>query len=384
MKQDNVNIFVPRMSPKQGLLPTPEKLRAFFEQQKKEGYLVTLINGVGKVRMMLVDMDAFEHRRKLESDLQDLRERMAFGVLRHTRFVNEELLTAVAQYEYQIHALVECDFESPAEFIANAERTMKKLKRSKLDHMMRMTRLMEMIEERKIMLIRLGAQWTALTGELRHIVDYVRENLVRIERLCKKSIVMLIEIGLGKKKESELIEEVREQFMRDLRNTAGIRQMTADDLHKAQAVCDRFAKKLSEMMRDDLFSLSWLYEKIYDRAKSITAELDGLLSELARLKADHRQEALLLYQKIGLVLISLVADFPAELRPVKVGVGTTRNAILMEKRLNMIDYLLDQAGLERREWSDRRARQERRKGSDLKYSGPERRTNRERRTRNRR
>jgi hypothetical protein len=384
MKQDNANIFIPRVSPKQGLLPTPEELSAFFEQQKKEGYLVTLINGISKVRIMLVDIDAFEHRRKLEPDLQDLRERMVFGVLRHTRFVNDELLAAVAQFEYQLHALVACDFESPTEFIANAEKTMRKLKRSKLDHVMRMARLTEMIEERKNMLIGLGVRWTALTGELRHIVDYVRENLLRIERLCKKSIVVLVEIGLGKKKESELIEEIREQFLRDFKNTAGIRQMTADDLHKAQAVCDRLAKRLSEMMRDDQFSLSWLYEKIHDRAKSLIADLDGLLRELAHLKADQRREALLLYQNIGQVLISLVADFPAELRPGKVDVGATRNAILMEKRRDMINYLLDQAGLERRERSDRRARQERRKVSDLNYSGPERRANRERRTRNRR
>jgi hypothetical protein len=329
---------------------------------------------------MLADMDAFEHRKKLEPGLQDLRERMVFGVLRHTRFVNEELLTAVAQFEYQRHALVACDFEGPAEFIANSERTMKNLKRSKLDHVMRMARLTEMIEERKNMIIGLGVRWIALTGELRHIVDYVRENLLRIERLCKKSIVVLVETGLGKKKESELIGEIREQFLRDLRNTAGMRQLTATDLQKAQAVCDRLAKKLSEMMRDDQFSLSWLYEKIHDRAKSLAAELDGLLSELALLKTEHRREALLLYQNIGLVLISLVADFPAELRPGKVDVGATRNAILMEKRRDMIDYLLDQAGLERRGRSDRRARRERRKVRDMNYPGPERR-NAERRTR---
>jgi hypothetical protein len=305
---------------------------------------------------------------------------MVFGVLRHTRFVNDELLVAVAQFEYQLHALLACDYDSPADFIANAERTMKKLKRSKLDHVIRMARLTEMIEERKSLLAGLSARWTALTGELRHIVDYVRENLHRIERLCKKSIVVLVEIGLEKKKESELIEEIREQFLRDLKNTAGIRQMTADDLHKAQAVCDRLAKRLSEMMRDDQFSLSWLYEKIHDRAKSLVAELDGLLSELAHLKTDQRREALLLYKNIGQVLISLVADFPAELRPGKVDVGATRNAILMEKRRDMIDYLLDQAGLERRKRPDRRARQDRRKVRDLNYPGLERRKA-ERRTR---
>jgi hypothetical protein len=101
MKQDNTNIFVPRVSPKQELQQTTEKLKAFLEQRKKEGHLVTLVNGIGRVREMLIDIDAFEQRRKLEPGLQDLRERMVFGVLRHTRFVNEEILTTAAELEFQ-------------------------------------------------------------------------------------------------------------------------------------------------------------------------------------------------------------------------------------------------------------------------------------------
>lgn len=381
MKQDNTTIFAFRVSPKQGLQPTPAKLSAFLEQRKKEGTLLMLINGIGKVRLMLIDIDAFELRRKLEPGLQDLRERMVFGVLRHTRFVNEELLTAVIQFEYQFHDLKECDFESPSDFIASAEKTMKKLKRGKIDDMIRMGRLTEMVEERRNILIGLGARWTALTGEIRHIVDYVRENLLRIEALCRKSIVVLVEIGLEKKKEDELIEGIREQFLKELKSATGVRQLTERDLGKAKEICDRLARKLSEMIRDDQYSLARLYELVHDRAKNIVAELDGLLGELARRKADERLDSLLLYQKIGQVLISLVADFPSELRPGKVDIGATRNAHLMVKRRDMIDHLLDQAGLERRERSDRRGRLERRKTRDLNYSGPERRARAERRTR---
>ncbi len=381
MKQDNTHIFVPRVSSKQGLLPTPEKLSDFLEGMKKEGYLTTLVNGIGKARMMLVDIDVFEQRRKLEPVLLDLRERMVFGVLRHTRFINEEVLSAAALFQYHLHALVESDFESPAEFIASAEQTMKKLKRGKIDDMIRMGRLTEMIGERRNILVGLDDRWAALTGEIRHIVDYIRENLLRIETLCRKSIVMIVEIGLDKKKENELIEGLRDQFLKEFLTTTGDRQLTGRDLEKSKEFCDRLAKKLSEMIRDDQYSLSRLYEAVHDRAKSTVAELDGLLGDLARLTADERREGLLLYQKIGQVLISLVADFPAELRPGKVGLGATRNAQLMEKRREMINYLLDQAGLERRERSDRRTKQERRKAKDPNYSGPERRAGAERRTR---
>jgi hypothetical protein len=135
------------------------------------------------------------------------------------------------------------------------------------------------------------------------------------------------------------------------------------------------------MIRDDLYSLAGLYEVVHDRAKDTVAELDGLLGELVRLKSDERQAALRLYQKISHVLVSLVVEFPAGLRPGKVDLGGTRNADLMKKRRNMIDYLLDQAGLERRERSERRARQERRKTRDLNFRGTERRAGAERRTR---
>lgn len=381
MKQDNADIFVPRASPKPGLLPAPEKLNAFLDGMKKEGYLVTLVNGMGKVREMLIDISAFEQRRKLEPGLQDLRERMVFGVLRHSRFINEELLTSVSQFQYQLNALIECDFESPAEFIANAEKTIKKLKRNRIDDMVRMGRLTEMIEERRNILVGLDARWTALTGEIRHIVDYIRENLLRIETLCRKSIVVLVEIGLEKKKENELIEGIRQQFLKELKSATGVRLLTDEDLRKAGEICDRLAKKLSEMIRDDQYSLSWLYEVVHDRVKGIVAELNGILGDLARLTADERREALLLYQKIGQTLISLVAEFPPELRTGKVDLGATRNANLMEKRREMIDHLLDQAGLERRERSDRRTRQERRRSKDPNYRGPERRANEERRTR---
>ena len=381
MKQDNMDIFVPRVSPKPGLLPSPEKLNDFLDGMKKEGYLVTLVTGIARVREMLIDIDAFEQRRKLEPGLQDLRERMVFGVLRHSRFVNEALLTAVSQFQYHLNALIGCDFESPSEFIVSAEKTMKKLKRNKIDDMVRMERLTEMIEERRNILIGLDARWTALTGDIRHIVDHFRENLLRIETLCRKSIVVLVEIGLEKKKENELIEEIRERFLKELRSVTGVRQLTGEDLQKAKAVGDRLTKKLSDMIRDDQYSLSRLYEVVHDRAKTIVAELDRLLGDLARLKVDERREAIMLYQKIGQVLISLIVDFPTELRPGKVELGATRNAHLMEKRRDMIDHLLDQAGLERRERSDRRARQERRKSKDPNYSGPERRVDTERRTR---
>ncbi len=381
MKQDNTNIFVPRVSPKQGLQPTPEKLNAFLDQRKKEGFLAALVNGIGKVRMILIDMDAFEQRRKLDTGQQDLRERMVFGVLLHSRFINDELLLSVTQYQYHLHALASLDIDGPADFIAAAENTMKKLKRGKIDHMLRMVRLKEMVEERRKILAGLDSRRDALNAELRHIVQYIQENLSRVGMLCRKAIVVLVEIGLAKQKESELVKDIRTRFKNELGRTLGVRQLTTDDVAKAKQVVDRLTKRLSELIRDDVYSISNLYEAVHDRAQTAARQLGGLLGELNNVQYGRERDGMEIYQRIRDVLVSLVADYPWELKPKKISVDTTHNVLVMEKRREMVDHLLDQVGIERRTRSDRRSTQVRRKRSDPNYGGPERRTAKDRRTR---
>ena len=105
MKQEVPTIFVRREGPDASMRPSKEELAAFLERMKKQGALVPLVTAMGKTRMMLIDMAAFEERRKLEPWQQDHRERMVYGVLRHTRFVCDELLNAVAEFQYQLRTL---------------------------------------------------------------------------------------------------------------------------------------------------------------------------------------------------------------------------------------------------------------------------------------
>ena len=252
MKQDSSVIFGRRTGGDASIRPSRADLASFLERMKKQGALVPLFNAMGKLRLMLIDMEAFEERRKLEPWQQDHRERMVFGVLRHSRFVSEELLTAVAEFQYHLRMLASLDFAGPEEFIENAERTLKKLKRSKIDDVERMVRLTEMIEERRNILERLEIRRSALISEQRHIASYVRENLVRMEVLCRKAVVVLVEAGLDRTREGELIEAVRTQFNRELRTASGVRQLTAEDLDRAKRVADRLAQKLSDLVRDDV------------------------------------------------------------------------------------------------------------------------------------
>jgi hypothetical protein len=381
MKQDMSVIFGRREGPDASIRPSEEDLGAFLERMKKQGALVPHVNAMGKIRLMLIDMEAFETRRKIEPWQQDHRERMVYGVLRHSRFVCIELLTAVAEFQYHLRTLASLDFASPEEFIANAERTLKKLKRSKIDHVVRMLRLKEMIEERRNLLAGLEVRQRALIDELRHIASYVRENLIRIETLCRKAIVVLVEIGLERTKEGELIEEVRTQFHRELRAASGVRQLVAEDLERAKQIADRLTRKLSDLVREDVYSLSRLYETVHDLAKNTSGELTELLRELDRVRSGQRQEIIETFQRIGQALALLIVGFPDELRPKKVDIGLTRNALLMDKRREMVEYLFEQTGLERRARPDRRSNPDRRKAADRNYTGAERRSGQSRRKR---
>jgi len=336
---------------------------------------------MGKLRLMLIDMRAFEERRKLGAGQLDHRERMVYGVLSHSRFVCDELLNAVAEYQYQLRILASLDFTGPGKFIAHAEQTLKKLKRSKIDHEVRIMRLREMIEERRAILAGLEDRQTALINELRHIAGYVVKNFNRIETLCRKAIVILVEIGLKRTREYEQVDAVRAQFNRELRLASGVRQLTAADLDRAQHVADRLAQRLSDLVRDDVYSLSRLYETVHDLAKGAAEELSPLLREVDRARSGQERVVLDPFQNIGQVLALLVAGFPDELRPKKADIGLTRNALLMHKRREMVEYLFEQTGSERRKRSDRRAAPDRRKVRDPGYAEPERRSGQSRRTR---
>jgi hypothetical protein len=379
MKKDLSDIFTCREGPDASMRPSREELAAFLERMKKQGALVPLVTAMGKLRLMLIDMEAFEERRKLEPWQQDHRERMVFGVLRHSRFVCDELLNAVAEFQYQLRILASLDFGGPEEFITSAEQTLKKLKKSRIDHVARMVRLKEMVAERRAVLAGLEERQTALINELRNIASYVRENLIRMETLCRKAVVILVEIGLKRTMENEQIEAIKNHFYRELRQSS-VREVTADDLERAKRVADRLAQKLSDLVRDDVYSLSRLYETVHDIAKNMADELTELLREVDRARSSEEQGVVEPFQKIGQALALLVIGFPDELRPKKADIGLTRNALLMDKRREMVEYLFEQTGLERRARPDRRTAADRRKAKDPAYSGPERRTGRNRRT----
>jgi hypothetical protein len=120
---------------------------------------------------------------------------------------------------------------------------------------------------------------------------------------------------------------------------------------------------------------------VHDIAKSTADELTERLREVDRARTLGDHEVVEPFQKIGHTLALLLVGFPDELRPKKADIGLTRNAMLMDKRREMVEYLFEQTGLERRDRPERRKAPDRRILNDPNYRGPERRSGQGRRAR---
>jgi hypothetical protein len=137
----NKSIFGLRFRSQAEIHPSQEELRVFLESVKKKGGQEIHGNDLAKYRELLKDMQ------------QDIRDKMFYGVLNHSRFVNPALKSAVEQYKYHLHTLINLDLKKPKVFIR---------------------------------------RWAALAEELINIALYVRDNLVKIAKLCEASIVILL------------------------------------------------------------------------------------------------------------------------------------------------------------------------------------------------
>ena len=90
-----------------------------------------------------------------------------------------------------------------------------------------------------------------------------------------------------------------------------------------------------------MFALTGLYETIHGHVKKSAQELSDLLEGLSGVKKDGLEEEGAVLQKIEQSLVSLVSDCRFELKLADVRTSTAHENILLEKRKEMSDYLLD-------------------------------------------
>ncbi len=377
MKSDN-SIFSQSFQSHENLQPTREEIAAFLERTKIGGQGEPRTGGLETYSRLIEETEAFA-RGALKRDDGDPRQDLFYGVLRHVRFANRALLSAVVLYRYHLHALSAVDFSSPSSFIRSAESDMARLNKKNIRDVIRMARLREMIAERKKVLENLKKQWMEIASELRRIALYVRENLSMLERLCETSIVVLAELEIGKQKEKQLIEDVKTYYKVKFKEALHRGKASRQDLEDAKQELDLLTMEISVHVREDADAVTGLYATIHGHVQKSLHELDTLLDGIEDKKSTGVRERAELFKGIEQTLISLLADCRIDVEPSRVPTNSVHLDIIRKKRQEMLAYLLEEVQKERRVRKERRSLKDRRKNSNPNYTGPERRKGRDRR-----
>jgi len=208
---------------------------------------------------------------------------------------------------------------------------------------------------------------------------------VKIVKLCEASIVILVEFHLSQQEEKRLVEEIREQFKERLRDSLHQGLVSRQELEIAKRDVGILSKELSALLREDIYSLTGLYEAIHGHAREIIHEIDVFMAEIDRKKTRSRDEEQELYESVERVLVALVSKYHLSLKMSPVRSATADERMLLDKRMAIVDRLFELVKKERRARKDRRLGEDRRKFNDPNWKGPERRAGNDRRSgRNRR
>lgn len=332
------SIFGLRFKSNNELLPSAEDLNAFLASPKKADAPGLHNDDLAHYNELISSILAFDLNEYPDTAQEAFQQKMFLGVLAHSNFVKPALKLAVEQYKYHLHTLAALDFKKPLAFIKSAEEEMARLNPKKKDEAARLARMQIMVDERKKTMEELTKHWTSLVEELGHLAFYIRENLVKIGKLCEASIGILVSEQIARKKETGLIEDIKMHFKERLRESLHQGTITKEQLEAAKEEVADLSKRTADLLRADVYTLTGLYEGVHDHAKKITSELDALTARIAP-KGTSLDEDKELFAKIEQVLISLITAYRFELKVEGIGNETERDKILFEKRKDMLDHL---------------------------------------------
>lgn len=334
------SIFGLRFKSNNDLLPSPEDLDAFLASPKKAGAPELHNDDLAPYNELINSILAFDLNEHPDTAQEAFQKKLFLGVLAHSNFVKPALKSAVEQYKYHLHTLASLDPKKPLAFIKSAEEEMARLNPKKKEEAARLARMQIMVDERKKTMDELAKHWTSLVEELGHLSTYIRENLVKIGKLCEESIVILVSEQIKRKKEIGLIEDIKLHFKERLRESLHQGTITKEQLEAAKEEVADLAKRTTDLLRADVYTLTGLYEGVHDHTKKITSELDALTAQIPP-KRMSLEEDKKLFAGIEQVLVSLITTYRFELKTEGIGTETEHDKILFEKRREMLDHLFN-------------------------------------------
>ncbi len=373
-------IFGLRFRHNEAFQPTQEELRAFIESPKKAGGRELHDSDLAQYRELLKGIQAFERGQRKGAAPLDFRGEIIYGVLNHTHLVTPTLQSAVEHFKYYVNVLQTLDFRKPTAFIKAVEEEMAKLNPKKKDDAVKIARFRSMINERNETILTLRKRWKASTEELTHLAAYIRNNLVKVAKLCDASIGVLADSEFGKKQQNVAIEDIKANFKESLRDRLHQGRLTKEDLETVKNDVAVLSKEITELQRENVSALTKMYDAVRNYALNSAREIDKMLAKIESTKTRSVDDDKELFAEAEQQLVSLLTGFHFELEQPELRRGVLHEELLLGKRKDMLDSLFALLQEERRSWTDRRTGEDRRIFSDPYYNGPERRTGKNRRS----
>jgi hypothetical protein len=380
----NKSIFGTPFTPNGALKPKPDQMRAFLESRGKNGGGGLHGDDLLGYRRLLENVFAFGREQLQDAKPEDLPRHMVSAVLRSSRFADHNLLSALELYKYHLHALTlkSAEYKTLVAFIRSAEQTLSSLSRDKLDDVLRMVRLREMIEEREKIVEALKPPALAVSAELYRTARYIRGALANVEKRCEASIAMLSDPGVIGKTESQIIDNIKGRPQKAL--LAG--KITVQNLERAKREVELIAKKLSSVMREDSNLLKGVCGALRKQLRKTMLMTEAPLAEIGSNTHRSIEEQQRVFSEIGHAFLSLTANtFEPPARPdPAMHVDGAYEKFIEKKRKEMLGHLFDVLKKDRRSRTDRRSSTSRRKSSDPNFQGSQQRSGKDRRRGNNR
>ncbi len=370
-------IFGLRFGLNDDLYPTSQDLKAFLESPKSKDAPEPHGADLATYNAMLAEIQAYEQNERQIAAARDFREQVYYGVLIHTRLFNHALKSAVEQYKFHLHALRGLDFIKPTAFVRSAEDELSKLNPKKKDDAAKQARLQGLIDERKKRLETMRVRWAVLARDLIHIAIYIRNNLVKIHRLCEASISVLKDPRTRQQIERTVADDIKTDFKEQLKDALHRGPVTREYAETVKKNVDILLREIGFLLQKDLETVKGLYEDVRDHARKTVLETDVLIDKIRASNSTESRES---FAQLEQVLLSLIADCRFSLKTAVMSTETSYKNILAEKRNWMLEHLLDLLQKERRSLSDRRSNKDRRKFNEPDPNRKERRNGKDRRS----
>jgi hypothetical protein len=341
------------------LYPTPDELSAF---------LATSSGATGRphyrdlsgYRALIDAVRNAEHLSPQERLLLDTERKIFSNVLGHTRFASTALAAEVEHFKYFLHALRGVDLRKPMAFIRAADEEMAKLDQRKKTEADRLLRLRQLSATRKRDLQRLQQRREALGAELISIARYVRDNLLRIEDVCRTSLVVQTDISLAEQIEQRLVEDLKAHFRHQLKTDRFHRAVTPEYLDALKRDVATLGREIIAFRKEAALALEKLYRSVFRHVGDIAREIDAVLARLGERRGEGDATDQRLFERIEQQLISLVTGYHLENGMPERHTATPHVDVFNEKKREALVSLFELVRGERRAFTNRRSRKERR------------------------